>query len=178
MLPPQVVRWAPVVALAASVGLGVSALVYQATPPVRALAAPAAPITLHSYGVVTVVVHTPGAAPRPWQLWRADTTPLIEHGLMHVTDPGVGGRPGMLFEFAGPTTQSFWMKDTPLPLTVVFINIDGTLQPAQDMTPCGDSDDCPTYAPSAPYRFVLEVPQHRLATLGLVPGASIEVPSP
>jgi uncharacterized membrane protein (UPF0127 family) len=48
-----------------------------------------------------------------------------EHGLMHrATLPQ--GR-GMLFPFSLPRTASFWMKDTQIPLDLLFIRTDGTI---------------------------------------------------
>jgi uncharacterized membrane protein (UPF0127 family) len=169
--------WIVVIALALATGLTVAALTYQSSGS-RASTAAAQPITQASYGLVTVIVHPPTGPARTWRFLRADTTPLIEHGLMHDTDATLGGHHGMLFEFAAPTTVPFWMRNTPLPLTVAFIGADGAMQSrAVDMSPCGDSPTCPAYAASAPYLYALEVPQHHLAALGMVPGSTIEVPS-
>lgn len=35
---------------------------------------------------------------------------------------------GMLFVFPGPGKVAFWMKDTPLPLDMIFISEDGTIR--------------------------------------------------
>ena len=130
-------------------------------------------------GLVALVVHPPTGPIRIWRVLRADTTPSIEHGLMGVTDPSLGGHHGVLFLFARPVAVGFWMKDTPLPLTVAFFSADGVMQdPTIDMTPCGDSDNCPRYTARKPYLYALEVPQHQLRVLGLVPGSRITVPDP
>lgn len=160
-----------VVALALSAGVGVF-LLYPTSPAV------ARPLSLVDYGHTTIVIHSPDHTSHAWRVLRADTLPLIEHGLMGVTDPQLGGYVGMLFEFAGPTTAPFWMKDTPLPLAVVFVDPTGVSQSPVDMAPCGASNTCPTYSPQMPYLYALEVPRGGLDALNLVPGSTIEVPSP
>lgn len=158
---------------AVCVGIGVGVVTYLWDTPDSATT-----ITLASYRSVTVTVRAPAGSAglsHNERMLLADTTPLIVHGLTGVTDTSLGGHDGMLFAFARPTTVSFWMKNTSLPLSVVFVRPDGILQPAIAMAPCGDSDACPTYAPLAAYSFALEVPQGRADALGLVPGASLKV---
>ncbi|MEY4269937.1 MAG: hypothetical protein RLZZ58_1153, partial [Pseudomonadota bacterium] len=46
-------------------------------------------------------------------------------GLMFRTDIPVDG--GMLFPFAKPRIASFWMKNTLVPLDMVFIRTDGSI---------------------------------------------------
>lgn len=46
-------------------------------------------------------------------------------GLMYRTSLPKDG--GMLFPFADVRPASFWMKDTPLPLDIIFIRADGTI---------------------------------------------------
>ncbi len=107
-------RWGSVAVLAVAAGLVAASLTYRFSDRGTAAAAAATrPITLASYGLVTVIVHAPHGPTRTWRLLAADTTPLIEHGLMGVSDRSLGGHRGMLFEFAAPTTVPFWMKNTP-----------------------------------------------------------------
>lgn len=40
---------------------------------------------------------------------------------------------GMLFVFPKPGKYSFWMKDTPLPLSIAFIAVDGSIQNIAEM---------------------------------------------
>src|SRR5690606_17166645 len=42
---------------------------------------------------------------------------------------------GMLFVFEQETTQCFWMKNTPLPLTIAFIDAQGRIINMRDMQP-------------------------------------------
>jgi uncharacterized membrane protein (UPF0127 family) len=100
----------------------------------------------------------------------AETEEERTRGLMGVTD--LGGYDGMLFRFDEETRAGFWMRDTPLPLTVAFFGEGGEFVSAADMEPCPeDADDCPVHRPAGPYREALEVEAGRRATLGLGPGA-------
>ena len=56
-----------------------------------------------------------------------------EQGLMGVTSLPAGE--GMAFVFGGPTTGSFWMKDTLIPLSIAFVGADGRIVTLREMTP-------------------------------------------
>ena len=94
-------------------------------------------------------------------------------GLMEVTD--LGGYTGMLFIWTADTAGGFWMRNTPTPLSIAWFDEEGNFVSDADMEPCGDSDNCPTYDPTGPYRFALEVPQGELASIGAVPGSKLTV---
>jgi uncharacterized membrane protein (UPF0127 family) len=63
---------------------------------------------------------------------------------------------GMLFVFPGPTTGGFWMKNTLVPLTIVFFDSSGKRVRKLSMTPCRE-DPCRIYDPGRSYRFALEL---------------------
>lgn len=84
----------------------------------------------------------------------ADSQAERERGLMGRTD--LADDAGMVFLFDGATTGSFWMKDTPLPLSIAFWDADGRIVGLLDMQPC-TTDRCPTYNPGVPYVGALEV---------------------
>jgi uncharacterized membrane protein (UPF0127 family) len=64
---------------------------------------------------------------------------------------------GMLFVFRRDTSGGFWMKNTLVPLTIVFFDADGKRVRRLSMTPCR-RDPCPIYEPRRRYRFALELP--------------------
>ena len=64
---------------------------------------------------------------------------------------------GMLFVFPRNTSDGFWMKNTLVPLTVVFFDASGKRVRKLSMTPCS-ADPCPVYYPRRTYRFALELP--------------------
>jgi uncharacterized membrane protein (UPF0127 family) len=110
-----------------------------------------------------------------WCVWLADDASTRRRGLMEVTELG-DDRAGMLFAFDGATTGTFWMRNTPMPLTIGFFAEDGSLVSTTEMRPCGDRDDCPSYAAAGPYRWALEVQRGGLDELGVLePGARIDV---
>jgi hypothetical protein len=63
---------------------------------------------------------------------------------------------GMLFVFPEDTRGGFWMKNTLVPLTIVFFNADGKRVRKLSMTPCRQ-ESCPIYNPGRRYRFALEL---------------------
>lgn len=81
----------------------------------------------------------------------------------------------MLFAFDRDTSGGFWMRNTPMPLSIAFFAADGALVSTAAMAPCGDRADCPSYAAAGAYRYALEVPRGDLDGLGvLATGATIE----
>lgn len=63
---------------------------------------------------------------------------------------------GMLFIFGSDEPRSFWMKNTLIPLDLIFAKSDGTIVDIKEnFEPCNDFD-CPRYV-SKPAAYVLEV---------------------
>lgn len=96
-----------------------------------------------------------------------------QRGLMEVTD--LAGYDGMLFAFPEDTQSSFWMSNTPMPLSIGWFDAEGVLVSTADMTPCEEGADCPSYPPEGPYRFALEVPQGELDALGVTENSRMAV---
>jgi len=63
---------------------------------------------------------------------------------------------GMLFVFPEVESGGFWMKNTLVPLTIVFFDADGKRVRRLAMTPCR-GDPCPIYSPERRYCFALEL---------------------
>jgi uncharacterized membrane protein (UPF0127 family) len=76
---------------------------------------------------------------------------------------------GMLFVFEYKAQQCFWMRNTPLPLSIAFIEDDGTILQINDMTPKNDTLHCS----QRPVRFALEMEQGWFARKGLAVGAKL-----
>jgi hypothetical protein len=76
---------------------------------------------------------------------------------------------GMLFAFDQANVQCFWMRNTPLPLSIAFIQDDGVIVNIADMAPMTDTSHCS----SAPVRYALEMEQGWFAKRGLQPGKKI-----
>ena len=103
----------------------------------------------------------------------AQTDEQRSRGLMNRMD--LGGYDGMLFVFAEDTRGTFWMKDTPLPLSIAWFDSSGRFVSATDMEPCIGKPDCPLYSATGAYRYALEVPKGGLEPLGIGPGSTIDV---
>ena len=106
----------------------------------------------------------------------AETAAQQARGLMERTD--LAGYDGMLFRFASDTSSSFYMKDTPLPLSIAFFDAAGQFVSTADMAPCLQQASCPTYGAARPYRYALEVPQGGLPRLGIGPGTRLVAGGP
>lgn len=104
-----------------------------------------------------------------FRVWIADNEQSREHGLMFVRD--LPADQGMLFLFDSPQFASFWMKNTHLPLDLVFIGADGrVVNIVHDTEPF-------SLAPiesAAPVKAVLEVLGGTAARVGLAAGDRVQ----
>jgi uncharacterized membrane protein (UPF0127 family) len=100
------------------------------------------------------------------------------HGLMDRTSMPAGQ--GMLFVFPDSQIRTFWMKNTLIPLDMLFFDADRKLVTLHaDVPPCG-ADPCATYPSTAPARYVLELNAGTATKLGVREGdvaTFIDVPS-
>lgn len=65
---------------------------------------------------------------------------------------------GMLFIFPNEKIREFWMKDTLIPLEIMFIDTKGRINEITTMKPCvSNSSICPIYTSKEPARFAVEV---------------------
>ena len=90
----------------------------------------------------------------------------------------LAGFDGMLFKFTSDYTGEFYMKDTPLPLSIAFFDASGQFVSTVDMAPCIHMPSCPTYGAARPYRWALEVPQGALPRLAIGPGTRLVAGGP
>ncbi len=99
----------------------------------------------------------------------ADTDRTREYGLM--CRKLVAPDRGMLFDFKKPVDNvAFWMRNTLIPLDIVYIKPDGTvLSIARNVPPLNES---PVPA-GGRIRAVLELGSGRAAQLGILPGDRI-----
>lgn len=108
-------------------------------------------------------------------LLSATTPDQQARGLMEVTDVTLGGYDGMLFEYDAESGLSFWMRNTPLVLSIAYFDGRGAFVSTADMLPCEDVADCPTYPAAGPARFALEVIEGDLPELGVGEGSTIRI---
>ncbi|MDQ3074723.1 MAG: DUF192 domain-containing protein [Pseudomonadota bacterium] len=80
---------------------------------------------------------------------------------------------GMIFPYAAPTEASFWMKNTLIPLDIIFVRTDGTIARIEANTAPLSLD--PIVA-GEPVGAVLELAGGRAAELGISAGAKVAWP--
>lgn len=101
----------------------------------------------------------------------ADTEEQLQRGLMYSKELALGS--GMLFIFDKPQQLSFWMKNTLIPLDMVFIGENHKIVRVQKSAmPC-KSDPCPTFGSGVPAQFVLEVNGGVSEKLGIAEGDEV-----
>jgi uncharacterized membrane protein (UPF0127 family) len=76
---------------------------------------------------------------------------------------------GMLFVFEGAGQHCFWMKNTLIPLSIAFLDEDGTIVTLADMQPHDETSHCP----AKPVRHALEMDQGWFKTKGIRQGDKI-----
>lgn len=95
----------------------------------------------------------------------------IANGLMF--RPSLAADRGMLFLFDEARLPSFWMKNTLIPLDLVFLDPAGmVVDVIPEVPPCA-ADPCPTYSPEVPALAVLELGAGRAKAHGIEPGATL-----
>lgn len=98
-----------------------------------------------------------------------DTPASRAQGLMFVTE--LADDAGMLFDFKEEREVSFWMRNTFIPLDMIFVGADGVVKTIHVNARPQD----PTSIPSeVPVQFVLEIPGGRSTEIGLKPGDTME----
>ncbi len=103
---------------------------------------------------------------------------LIQAELAHTFDTrsrglmfreSLGPNQGMLFVFEGAGRQCMWMRNTLIPLSVAFLDADGTIANIADMQPKSEQTHCAV----RDVNFALEMDKGWFAARGIKPGAKI-----
>jgi len=119
-----------------------------------------------------VVVHAPHA---DLSLEVARTQSQREYGLMNRTH--LSPHTGMIFVFDGDGQIAFWMKDTLVPLDMVFIGADGKVRRVfanvAVVSRTLPDQDIPREAGAA--KYVIELPAGEAAKDGIVPGTTLDL---
>lgn len=95
------------------------------------------------------------------------------HGLMDRTSMDINH--GMLFVFDDDAPRVFWMKNTKIPLDMMFFDADAKLISVQHNVPPCLADPCAGYSSGAPARYVLELNAGQANELGLTPGDAMAI---
>jgi uncharacterized membrane protein (UPF0127 family) len=98
----------------------------------------------------------------------AATADQQERGLMFYRS--LGPDQGMIFPYDPPQDVAFWMKNTLIPLDIIFIRPNGTIA---RITKAKALDETPLPA-GEPIAAVLEIRGGRAAELGIKPGDHVD----
>jgi uncharacterized membrane protein (UPF0127 family) len=104
----------------------------QDAPPAPAQAAEASVHPESGLELIDVTVVS-GAERHTFTTELADTNEAQAMGMMFRTE--MGDDEGMLFPSGTPQARSFWMKNTPLPLDIIFIGPDSRITNIEDGVP-------------------------------------------
>lgn len=78
---------------------------------------------------------------------------------------------GMLFAYSSDSTDTYWMQDTRLPLTIAFIQADGAIVSIEDMQP----ESTASHGSPQPYRYAVEANQGWFAQNGVAVGDKADI---
>lgn len=98
----------------------------------------------------------------------ANTFETRARGLMY--RESLGPNQGMLFVFPAVERHCMWMKNTPLPLSVAFIDERGEVVSVSEMAPHTETPHCA----AKPARFALEMSKGWFAAKGVRAGSKIQ----
>jgi uncharacterized protein len=118
------------------------------------------------------LVVTTDAAEHTFTVEIVDTAAERSRGLMYRRE--LAADAGMLFDFKAELPASFWMKNTYIPLDMLFIRADGVIESiAERTTPLSER----SVESKGPVRYVLEINGGRSDELGIAAGDTVSGPA-
>jgi hypothetical protein len=120
-----------------------------------------------------ILLRSPEGEELSLQVEIADTPEQREQGLMH--RKSLSKNAGMLFLLPEEAVQSFWMKNTLIPLDILYFDANGVLVSVRQMEPCV-SDPCPAYSSGIPALYALELNAGATERLGIGAGWTLVPP--
>jgi hypothetical protein len=117
---------------------------------------------------LTIVSST---GPHRFTVEVAETPEQMEQGLMfrRTMPPDAG----MLFDYKTPTAATMWMRNTLIPLDMLFVDAQGRIVNIHERAVPQSLD---VIAPGAPVRAVIELNGGTAARLGIAPGDRVQYP--
>lgn len=108
---------------------------------------------------------------------KADSPLKREQGLMHRTR--LAEKDAMMFYFDETAHHTFWMYNTLIPLTVIFLDDGLKIVDMQNMSPCLEKNSalCAVYASQSPARYAIEVNQGFVGKYGIKIGDRVTIES-
>ncbi len=119
----------------------------------------------------SIVIEAGTFACYAFDVYLALTATQQRRGLMHVRN--LPPRTGMLFVYASEAPRSMWMKNTYLPLDMLFIRADGSIASIAAHTEPLSERSVPS---GEPVQYVLELNAGVTAGLGIDTDSTVRIP--
>jgi uncharacterized membrane protein (UPF0127 family) len=100
-----------------------------------------------------------------------DTPESRQQGLMYREQ--LDENKGMFFIFDGEGNYPFWMKNTLIPLDIIWINSKGEIVDVKEAEPC-ESEPCPIFYHAGSAKYVLEINKGVSSELGIEIGKIVK----
>jgi uncharacterized membrane protein (UPF0127 family) len=125
---------------------------------------------LESFGTSELTIQT-AAGPQKFAIELALSDAQMEQGLMFRRS--LAPNTGMLFDFKSPTNVTMWMKNTVIPLDMLFLDGRGRIIDLHERAVPYSTD---VIAARAPSRYVIELNGGTASRLGIKPGDQVTSP--
>ena len=113
-----------------------------------------------------------GHGERSFSIEIADDPGERERGLMFRDEMAAGH--GMIFVHDSEETQSYWMKNTKIPLDIIYFDHARKLVSVAHAPPCSLGDGCPPFPSDGPALYVLELNGGAAEEMGLKAGDELK----
>lgn len=118
-----------------------------------------------AFGTDTLVISASQLGCHRFEVWVAVAGRQHSRGLMHVRD--LQPNAGMIFIYTEPARRSMWMKNTYIPLDILFIRADGSVSSMIENT---EPLSLRSISSIEPVTFVLELNAGTAERLKIAPG--------
>jgi hypothetical protein len=119
-----------------------------------------------------IAIETRSARRHTFDAWRADTAQTRAQGLMFVRS--LQPEQAMIFVYSSPQHVGMWMKNTLIPLDMLFVDVDGCVVKVHERAEPGALE---TIASEAPVVLVVELAGGVATSLGLRAGDRVVRPA-
>ena len=129
-------------------------------------------LPLSSFPRERIAIETRSARRHMFDAWRADTPQTRVQGLMFVRS--LQQEQAMIFVYGSPQYVGMWMKNTLIPLDMLFVDTDGCVVKVHERAEPGSLE---TIASDAPVVLVVELAGGVASSLGLRVGDRVTRPA-
>jgi uncharacterized membrane protein (UPF0127 family) len=128
---------------------------------------PSSRVPLSSFPRERIAVETQSIRRHLFEAWRAESPAAREQGLMFVEDREMRADQAMIFVYEPPQRVAMWMKNTLLPLDMLFVDARGCIVTIRERAQPGS---LATIDSRVPVVLVVELKAGAVKQLGIKPG--------